>query len=429
MALGEPGSIAVLFGAKRIVLPPCRQHIVVDGDSVNYLGGEIAFDWYASEQWSEWIEGWIAEFPGKPRGWIGFDFVMTSCTERPLAIEINPRLTTSFIGYQQLIQNQLTQGIIDVCRGVSWTPHFEKIQLQFEADGTIRDNPCNNALYTTIAHEDIAKTREHIMSEKHRFQSKKFRVAEGEKIRLRKISTEAGKELADKERAAEAIAADVTFLQEAQQKLFASASHSLLIIFQGMDASGKDGVVRHVMNGVNPQGCRVYSFKAPNSEDLQHHFLWRPMRFLPERGMISIFNRSYYEEVLVVRVHPDFLKPQRIPKLKDLDELWEQRFEEIKNFERMLVQSGTSVLKFFLHVSRGEQKKRMLERLSDPTKYWKFNERDLVERSLWKNTRKLTNRCCLQRVRKNPRGTSFLPTTNGTRGPRSLTSSRITWKD
>jgi PPK2 family polyphosphate:nucleotide phosphotransferase len=150
-----------------------------------------------------------------------------------------------------------------------------------------------------------------------------------------------------------------------------------------MDASGKDGTVRHVISGVNPQGCRIFGFRAPNAEELQHHFLWRPMRFLPAHGLISIFNRSYYEEVIVVRVHPEFLGPQNLPPYKNLGELWNRRYEEIRMFEQTLVNSGTSVLKFFLHVSQDEQKARMLERLTQPAKRWKFNERDLEERKLW----------------------------------------------
>ncbi len=218
---------------------------------------------------------------------------------------------------------------------------------------------------------------------KHRFESKKFRVKEGEKIQLGKISTKAGNDFEKKEDGVEELKRDVASLQSAQDRLFASSQRSLLIVLQGMDASGKDGTVRHVMSGINPQGCRIYSFRAPNSEEVQHHFLWRPMRFLPSRGMISIFNRSYYEEVLVVRVHPEFLEPQNLPPYKKLGDLWKQRYEEIRTFEQTLVNSGTSVLKFFLHVSREEQKKRMLERLTMPEKRWKFNERDLAERKLW----------------------------------------------
>jgi PPK2 family polyphosphate:nucleotide phosphotransferase len=226
------------------------------------------------------------------------------------------------------------------------------------------------------------------MGKKHRFSESKFVVDYGKKLDLSKRSTQAGKELKDKTQAAEELAADVSALQAAQQVLYASDSHSLLVIFQGMDAAGKDGTIRHVMGGVNPQGCRVYSFKAPNSTELQHHFLWRAMQALPERGMISLFNRSYYEEVLVVRVHPQFLVPQKLPNLeqlkpKSLEKLWTQRYKEINAFERTLARQGTIVLKFFLNVSRDEQKERFLERLNDPDKYWKFNAGDLAERKLW----------------------------------------------
>ena len=218
---------------------------------------------------------------------------------------------------------------------------------------------------------------------KHSFDAKKFRVKEGDSVKLSKISTKAGADLPKKADGIESLKEDNTALQEAQNRLFASSQRSLLIILQGMDASGKDGTVRHVISGVNPQGCRIYSFRAPNTEEVQHHFLWRPMRFLPARGMISIFNRSYYEEVIVVRVHPEFLEPQNLPPFRKPMDLWKQRFEEIRVFEQTLVNSGTSVLKFYLHVSRDEQKARLLERLTQPNKRWKFNERDLEERKLW----------------------------------------------
>ena len=217
---------------------------------------------------------------------------------------------------------------------------------------------------------------------KHRFDANKFRIKDSESIKLRKISTKAGDELAKKE-GVEALTLDNNALQESQNRLFASGHQSLLIVLQGMDASGKDGTVRHVMSGVNPQGCRIYGFRAPSVEELQHHFLWRPMRFLPPRGMISIFNRSYYEEVIVVRVHPEFLGPQNLPPYKKLGDLWNRRYEEIRMFEQTLVNGGTSVLKFFLHISQDDQKARMLERLTQPAKRWKFNERDLEERKLW----------------------------------------------
>ncbi len=200
----------------------------------------------------------------------------------------------------------------------------------------------------------------------------------------------AGKELGNKSAGKEALASDVEALKQAQQLLYASGTHSLLIILQGMDAAGKDGTIRHVMGGVNPQGCRVHSFKAPNDTELQHHFLWRPVPCLPERGMISIFNRSYYEEVLVVRVHPEFLGPQNLPgidiaKKASLTKLWKRRFKEMKAFEQTLASNGTQILKFYLHVSRDEQRERLLERLTRPDKYWKFNEGDLAERKLWRS--------------------------------------------
>ena len=218
----------------------------------------------------------------------------------------------------------------------------------------------------------------------HRFDHKKFRVKEGESVKLSKISTKAGDEFGGKAQGVESLEQDILSLQQAQDRLFASNSRSLLIILQGMDTSGKDGIIRHVFRGINPQGCRVCGFRAPNSEELDHHFLWRPMRFLPPKGMISIFNRSYYEEVLVVRVHPKFLDAQNLMPYKKLTDLWKRRYEEIRMFEKTLTESGTSVLKFYLHISRDEQCKRLLERLETPEKHWKFNAGDLAERKLWK---------------------------------------------
>lgn len=234
----------------------------------------------------------------------------------------------------------------------------------------------------------------HIMVKaEHRFDESKFRVTFEQKVNLSKFSTKAGKELEDREHAEETLAADVSDLQAAQDKLYADNRFSLLVILQGMDASGKDGIIRHVMSGVNPLGCHAFAFKAPNSTELEHHFLWRPMQYLPEKGSISLFNRSYYEEVLVVRVHPDFLVPQRLPQLKSLkpkslEKLWESRFKEINAFERTLVTNGMQVMKFFLHVSPDEQKRRLLERMRLPEKNWKFNPRDLEERKLWPKYRK-----------------------------------------
>lgn len=186
-----------------------------------------------------------------------------------------------------------------------------------------------------------------------------------------------------KERAHAILTEDVSALAEAQEKLYAADSWSLLVIFQAMDAAGKDGTIKHVMSGVNPQGCEVSSFKAPTSEDLDHDYLWRCQKRLPERGRIGIFNRSYYEETLVVRVHPEFLAGQKLPKACVTKHIWDERFQDIRGFERYLTRNGTIVRKFFLHVSKEEQKKRFLERIELPEKNWKFSANDAKERGFW----------------------------------------------
>jgi len=172
-------------------------------------------------------------------------------------------------------------------------------------------------------------------------------------------------------------------LAKYQDILYAQNNYSLLIIFQAMDAAGKDSTIKHVMSGVNPQGCQVFSFKAPSEEELDHDYLWRSMRALPERGRIGIFNRSYYEELLIVRVHPEILKKQQLPSFPKGDQIWKQRFEEINNFEKYLVNNGVIVLKFFLNVSKSVQRKRFLERIDSPEKNWKFSASDLQERRFW----------------------------------------------
>lgn len=188
-----------------------------------------------------------------------------------------------------------------------------------------------------------------------------------------------------KDRAREFIQENLEKLTAAQELLYANDCYSILIIFQAMDAAGKDGVIKHVMSGLNPQGCQVASFKRPSDEEWDHNFLWRYQRHLPERGRIGIFNRSYYEEVLVVRVHPEILEKQKLPPGKRGSSFWRERFEDINNFERHLVLNGTIVLKFFLNVSKQEQKKRFLERLTNPEKHWKFSAADLAERACWKH--------------------------------------------
>jgi PPK2 family polyphosphate:nucleotide phosphotransferase len=191
-------------------------------------------------------------------------------------------------------------------------------------------------------------------------------------------------EKADRKRIAEEmLAANKAELAEAQELLYADGRHSVLIIFQAMDAAGKDGTIAHVMSGVNPQGCQVTSFKAPSSEELSHTFLWRTMKALPARGMIGIFNRSYYEEVLVVKVHPAILDKQNLPPEDVHDHIWKHRYEDINNFEQHLARNGATILKFFLNVSKEEQKKRFLERLDTPEKNWKFSSGDIVERGYW----------------------------------------------
>jgi PPK2 family polyphosphate:nucleotide phosphotransferase len=165
---------------------------------------------------------------------------------------------------------------------------------------------------------------------------------------------------------------------------YAQDRWSVLLIFQAMDAAGKDGAIKHVMSGVNPQGCQVYSFKSPSAEDLNHEYLWRCMKCLPERGRIGIFNRSYYEETLVVRVHPELLANQKIPQQLITKNIWEERYHDIRQFERYLTRNGVVIRKFFLHVSREEQKKRFLERIDNPAKNWKFSSADLRERGFWK---------------------------------------------
>lgn len=186
-----------------------------------------------------------------------------------------------------------------------------------------------------------------------------------------------------KERAAELLEVNKAALAESQELLWASNMYSFLIVLQGMDTSGKDGTIKHVMAGVNPQGCRVTSFKVPTTEETEHNFLWRYTRVLPARGEIGIFNRSYYEDVLVVKVHPEILDQQQLPPGKRGDKFWNARYDDINAFERHLVQNGTVILKFFLHISKEEQKKRLMERLGDKDKYWKFSLSDLAERQFW----------------------------------------------
>lgn len=211
----------------------------------------------------------------------------------------------------------------------------------------------------------------------------RFIVPPDTKIKLKDYDPSYTNGLTDKAAAQEELEHGVKKLAKYQDILYADDSYALLIIFQAMDAAGKDGTIKHVMSGVNPQGCQVYSFKTPSAEELDHDYLWRSMKALPERGRIGIFNRSYYEEVLVVRVHPELLARQQLPPEAQGKHIWKNRYEQINNFEQYLTSNGIMVLKFFLNVSKDEQKKRFLDRINQPEKNWKFSASDARERQHW----------------------------------------------
>jgi PPK2 family polyphosphate:nucleotide phosphotransferase len=212
---------------------------------------------------------------------------------------------------------------------------------------------------------------------------KPYRVKDGKDFRLKDYDPAQTGGVDSKDEAKQLLESGVARLAELQDMLYAQDSWALLLIFQAMDAAGKDGAIKHVMSGVNPQGCQVYSFKAPSAEELDHDYLWRTMKCLPERGRIGIFNRSYYEEVLVVRVHSELLKAQHIPQSVVTKDIWKERFEDIRSFERYLTRNGIVILKFFLNLSKKEQKKRFLARHDHPEKNWKFSAADIHERSFW----------------------------------------------
>lgn len=224
------------------------------------------------------------------------------------------------------------------------------------------------------------------MKDNHTLNHDDFLVPHHKRIKLSELDPAYTADFADKEEAQRALLADVSDLVAAQDLLWSSNEHAVLIIFQALDAAGKDGTIKHVMSGVNPQGCTVHSFRAPSEEECKHHFLWRPAKVVPAYGQIAIFNRSYYEEVLVVRVHPEFLERQSLPPaLRDAprEQLWKQRYDDINAFEEKLSQAGVCIIKFFLNVSKDEQRKRLLARLDDPTKHWKFDPNDINEREHW----------------------------------------------
>ena len=224
------------------------------------------------------------------------------------------------------------------------------------------------------------------------FYSDKFKVGVGSEIRLKDWLTDDNDKPLKKEEGEDLLKKDILKLSEIQEKLYASNRYSVLIVIQAIDAAGKDGVIKHVMSGLNPQGVNVTSFKTPTHQELEHDYLWRHYIALPARGMVGIFNRSHYENVLVTRVHPEYILNENLPGIKavtDIDSsFWERRFKQINHFEKTLSDNGTIILKFFLHVSKKEQKKRLLERINDLSKNWKFSIGDLKERSLWKDYRK-----------------------------------------
>jgi PPK2 family polyphosphate:nucleotide phosphotransferase len=215
--------------------------------------------------------------------------------------------------------------------------------------------------------------------------SRDYRITKGKKFRLKDFDPDDTGDLkaADKPRAKEALQIGVQALSEFQEKLYAQQRWGLLLIFQAMDAAGKDGAIKHVLSGINPQGCSVSSFKVPSTEDLNHDFLWRCQKRLPERGMFGIFNRSYYEEVLVVRVHPEFLHRQKLPPKLVAKSIWQERYKDIRNFESFQSRNGFVIRKFFLYVSKEEQKRRFMSRLDEPAKNWKFSAADATEREHW----------------------------------------------
>lgn len=221
-----------------------------------------------------------------------------------------------------------------------------------------------------------------------------FRVKSGTKVKLKKWPTRVEPAYKSKKKYNKLLAAQVQELSELQRMHYASNRYALLLIFQAMDAAGKDGAIRHVMSGVNPQGCQVFSFKHPSAEELDHDFLWRTSQCLPERGRIGIFNRSYYEEVLIVRVHPEILESQGLPDgLIDEKTIWQERYRSIVDLESHLHHNGTRVIKFFLHLSEDEQRKRFLERIDEPEKNWKFCQADIEERKFWKPYMKAYEDC------------------------------------
>jgi PPK2 family polyphosphate:nucleotide phosphotransferase len=229
---------------------------------------------------------------------------------------------------------------------------------------------------------------------KMKINSKDFRVLEGDKVDLKKRPTKIDPSYKSRDEYESLLKEHVAQLSSKQELLYASNRHAILLIFQAMDAAGKDGAIKHVMSGVNPQGCQVFSFQHPSATELEHDFLWRTTRDLPERGKIGIFNRSYYEEVLIVRVHPEIFRSEGLPDaLHDEKTVWDDRYRSIRDLEKHLHANGTRIIKFFLHLSKEEQRKRFLQRIDEPEKNWKFSSADIEERKLWRQYMKAYEKC------------------------------------
>ena len=233
--------------------------------------------------------------------------------------------------------------------------------------------------------EDLSTLNKKELNERAKKLSKQYCVTDGDKFKLRKYQTVPDVDLGPEEKPLmkQTLQLGVEELAEMQDKMYAQDKWSLLLIFQAMDAAGKDGAIKHVMSGVNPQGCQVTAFKVPSAEELDHDYLWRCQKNMPERGRIGIFNRSYYEDVLVVRVHEPILQAQKLPEKFVTEDIWKNRFKDIRNYEKYLYRNGTKILKFFLNVSNEEQKKRFIERIDNPKKNWKFSTADVNERNYW----------------------------------------------
>ena len=258
--------------------------------------------------------------------------------------------------------------------------------------------------------------------------SKDFRVPPGKKVDLSKWPTIVEPFTKSKKEYRQLLQQHIEKLSSLQQLHYASHRYALLVILQGMDGAGKDGAIRHVMSGVNPEGCEVFSFKQPSAEELDHDFLWRTTCRLPERGRIGIFNRSYYEEVLVIRVHPEILRTQGLPEeLRDEKNIWKQRYDSIADMEKHLHRNGTRIVKIFLHLSYEEQRKRFLARIDEPDKNWKFSTSDIHERKYWKQYMKAYEDCFKRQARIMRRGTSYPPTIRRTRASSSPRSFLMRW--